>query len=201
MKSIFSFGYKHKLIDDDPTTMLQKFKKSYDDYDKNNIFLLKDFDIFINEVDSSIWKLFNTTLFQTCMRKGEIRAIHWKDLKDKVIEVNKSLGQQSCVDFKFTLPKTKGSVRKIEITGRLYDLLLQHKETQHTYYGFNNEWFVFGGNRPISTTQIDRVKNNAIISANDNGFNIPYVRIHDFRHSPWIVNTYLDSFYKDTHLY
>ena len=183
IKSIFSFGYKHKLINDDPTTMLQKFKKTFDDYDKNNIFSLKDFDIFINEVDSFIWKLFYTTLFQTGMRKGEIRAIRWKDIKDKVIEVNKSLGQQSCVDFKFTLPKTKGSVRKIEITGRLYDLLLQHKETQRTYYGFNDEWFVFGGNRPISTTQIDRVKNNAIKSANAKGFNIPYVRIHDFRHS------------------
>ena len=49
--------------------------------------------------------------------------------------------------------------------------------------GFNNNWFVFGGLKYISSTTLKRKKDETINRLIKKNINIPHVTIHEFRHS------------------
>ena len=47
-----------------------------------------------------------------------------------------------------------------------------------TYNNFNEEFFIFGGVKPLAPTTINRIKKEAAAKAK-----VKCIRIHDFRHS------------------
>ena len=77
-----------------------------------------------------------------------------------------------------TTPKTRTSNRKIPICDKLYDDLLKYKEICKQYYGFNEDWFVFGDITPIHPSTL-RIKKNE----NAEKAGVKQIRLHDFRHS------------------
>lgn len=77
-----------------------------------------------------------------------------------------------------TTPKTKSSIRQIPIPNTLFKDLKSLKEESKKYYGFNDDWFVFGDVSPIHPDVLrKRKKDNAEKSG------LKEIRIHDFRHS------------------
>ena len=59
-----------------------------------------------------------------------------------------------------------------------YSMLNNLKNYYKKIIGFNEDWFIFGGIKPLSTTTIERKKNHYCEVAK-----VKQIRIHDFRHS------------------
>lgn len=157
--------------------------KSFNNVVKNNINVLKykDFKKFIKCTKNDV--LYNTLfefLYFTGVRKGELLALNWNDLNKNYISINKTITKEFFNGKRqITEPKTKNSIRNIKLDYKTYRKLLILKK----YYikldkHFNNNYFIFGGCKPIATTTLDRKKNYYCDKAN-----IKRVRIHDFRHS------------------
>lgn len=142
----------------------------------------KTFLKFINSVDERQYRLFFTLLFKTGMREGEAIALTWNDLdlKNRIIDINKTISKEYVNGKRaITTPKTKKSIRKIRI-----DLILNFQIFWYKRYytkrinNFNSNMFVFGYDKPLSPTTIERKKNHYCDMAH-----VERIRIHDFRHS------------------
>lgn len=55
---------------------------------------------------------------------------------------------------------------------------VQHEYYKKNYPNYNEDFFLFGGNKPISTTTLERKKNEYCKLAG-----VKQIRIHDLRHS------------------
>lgn len=147
---------------------------------KFNVWDKKEFHKFMRVVDNTEYKLLFRLLFKTGLRIGEALALTWNDvdLKNRTIQVNKTT---SIIHNKRVInpPKTKKSIRIIRIDRRMSRAIDKHKKYYiKNYENFNPDLFVFGGNKPLSTTTIERKKNQWCKKAN-----VCQIRIHDFRHS------------------
>ena len=60
----------------------------------------------------------------------------------------------------------------------VYNDLMNLKKESEKYYGFNDDWFVFGDINPIHPDVLRRRKNDNAKKAG-----VKQIRIHDFRHS------------------
>lgn len=85
--------------------------------------------------------------FHTGMRAGEVCGLTWDcvDLKNKTIRVEKILIFKTKIGYEFSTPKTKNSIRIIDIGDTLVNILKYHKEWQQKnrkdygqYYTDNN---------------------------------------------------------------
>lgn len=135
---------------------------------------------FIKHVDNKIYHALFNLLFYTGLRKGEALALSIKDLNKGYITINKTITKEYYNGKRQLLtPKSKNSIRKIKIDLFLnFELKKLIKYYKKNYSNFNDDFFLFGGNKPIATTTLDRKKNEYCKKAN-----ITPIRIHDFRHS------------------
>ena len=116
------------------------------------------------------------------LRRGELRGLTWKyvDFDRKEISIVKNVVNVRGDDgfWQVTTPKTKSSVRQIPIPNVLLNDLKLLKEKCEQYYGFNEDYFVFGDVAPIHPhTMKLRKKRNADLAG------LKEIRLHDFRHS------------------
>lgn len=144
-------------------------------------FTLEEFNNFLSVIDSDLWKTLFQVLFYCGLRQGELQALNWNDidLKENTISINKTLTTK-LKGQKYTIfpQKTKSSYRIIPITNSLKEDLNCLYNIYSTLDGFDKNWFVFGGIRPIPETTIQNHKNKYCKQAN-----VKQIRIHDFRHS------------------
>lgn len=138
----------------------------------------EEFKQFISNVDDILYYSLFTLLYFSGMRIGECLALSWGDLKDNYIEINKTLIRGNSSDFSFNSPKTTRSFRTVMIDNVTYSMLNNLKNYYKKIIGFNEDWFIFGGIKPLSTTTIERKKNHYCEVAK-----VKQIRIHDFRHS------------------
>ena len=92
-------------------------------------------DLFLKEIENSLYKEMYYVMLGTGMRIGEVGGLSWSDVdfKNEVIHITKSL----CCQYeggvktqKLTLPKTVNSVRDIPFMGEVGPMLQQWKEKQ-----------------------------------------------------------------------
>lgn len=141
----------------------------------------KTFHKFIRNVYDPEYKLFFQFLYKTGARLGEARALNWEDVnfRDRTISIDKTISKEFFFGERVvTTPKTKKSIRTIQIDFLLVRALWIHKKYYSKKYGDCNTLFVFGGEKPLAPTTIDKKKNQACKRAN-----IKPIRLHDFRHS------------------
>lgn len=138
-----------------------------------------EFKCFISKVDNIIYKTFYETLYFTGLRQGECLALKWKDITDDFIDIYKTIAKEKDDgNYIINTPKTKGSIRKIKMHSYLIKTLKNLKEYYKNMINFDDDWFVFGGIKPLSPTTIARRKDYYCKEAS-----VKKIRIHDFRHS------------------
>ena len=118
-------------------------------------------------------------LFFTGLRLGEALSLNWLDLKDHKLSITKSvskIAENALYEVKET--KNVSSIRDVTLNESLYSLLLDYKKEEAARSGFSDSWFMFGGEKPLSRTNIARRKDNAVKESG-----VKRITIHQFRHS------------------
>lgn len=147
---------------------------------KKDYFTKKEFNKFIHKVDNNVYHALFNVLFYCGLRKGEALALSVRDLKGRYLHINHTITKE-LFDGKrlITTPKSKKSIRKIKIDIFTYIELKKLIRYYNTHYNnFNDNFFLFGGDKPISFTTLERKKNIYCDLAK-----VKRIRIHDFRHS------------------
>lgn len=170
-----------KIRDDSP-----KIKKKNSE---DNFLTITEFSQFIKTVDIKLYRIVFLFLFLVGPRIGELLALTWEDidLKNKVATINKTLSHDT-FDFSYTIvsPKTNNSIRKIDIDDYLNEILILYKNEQKQIFGFQQNWFVFGGSKPLSLTTLRRYFNKYIEKSN-----VKKITLHGLRHSNVSMLIYL----------
>ena len=145
----------------------------------HNVWSKKEFKRFINKVDDPIYHAMFNFLFYTGARKSEAMALKVSDLQNDSIVISKSITKDWYEGKRLIISTKSGKSRRIKI-----DRLLKHELNQlikyyiKKYDNYNSDFFLFGGNKPISPTSLERKKNHYCDLAK-----VKRIRIHDFRHS------------------
>lgn len=98
-------------------------------------------------------------MFITGCRKSELYGLQWEsiDFTTNTIDIHQTLAR--CLENSYTLNPTKTNQnRKVVMNKKLSDMLLDYKNKQMVLPDFNEKWFVFGNELPISRTTVDRYK-------------------------------------------
>lgn len=143
------------------------------EYKKSDFYTLKEFKIFIKGFDNNLYKTFFEFMFYTGCRPGEAMAIKVRDLNDNFITINKTIDEHGKREL--GTPKTYSSNRVIYISDKLKKDLTR---LINSYDCMSLDYFVFGGEKPIAPTTINRYKLKACKKAN-----IRPITLHQFRHS------------------
>lgn len=178
MVSILNYAMEFYGLESNIAIKIGNFsKKNY--IRKVNYWTYEEYCEFIKVVNDNIYNALFRVLYFTGMRLGEALALNWKDLKENKININKSLSKEKRDDeYIISSPKTKSSIREILIDKTTKKTLNDLKEYYKNYIGFSEEWFIFGGIKPLSQSTIGRKKNDYCKIAN-----VKQIKIHDFRHS------------------
>lgn len=151
-----------------------------------NFFTESDFKLFRDEFadDNVLYCLFGV-LFYEGLRIGEALALTWKsvDLDNGFLKINKTYTSKINADYKtqkyyITSPKTSASNRTIPIEKSLLNDLKSLYMWYKQFDMFDDNWFVFGGIKPMSETRITN-KKDAVCDK----LNLNRITIHQFRHS------------------
>ena len=183
-KAIFKYAKVYLDLTNDPTFVIESFKKTFDDKMKkkekdNHMWSVEDFNQFIQYVDTEIYQAFFTLLFFTGMRLGEIQALQWKDFDGHSVYIYKAFSKEcGAHHLQLSTPKTVNSVRHIELGEELSLYLQKFKLSRRNQKGFSEEWFIFGDEKCLSRTTIARHKDIAIKKAG-----VPRMTLHEFRHA------------------
>ncbi len=144
------------------------------------VYTKEQFKQLISTVDDLKWKTFFSTLYYMGLRQGEANALQWKDIdfKKEILSISKTVDTKSKGGYKLGSTKTETSYRDLPIPSSVLSLLNDLKTFWKEYKHFNDEWFVFGGYRPIPNSTLQTAKTTYMKKAN-----LPEIRLHDFRHS------------------
>lgn len=151
------------------------FKRKYEE-SKSDFYTPEEFNLFISGVDDEVYKQFFNLMFFTGVRPGEAMALQFKDLSGDYISISKTMNSHGKRDI--GTPKTFSSNRKIRIDRKLKRDLLKLKEMYSSKNPFKDDFYIFGGSKPLSPTTINRKKQKACERAG-----IRPITLHQFRHS------------------
>lgn len=145
----------------------------------NNTWDKKTFKKFIQKVDDPVYCCLFSTLFFTGIRKGEALALQVKNLNDGFLTIEHTLTKELFNGERLLTSTKSGKTRVIKLD-YFTDLQLKKliKHYKLTYSNFNKDFFLFGADKPIACTTLERKKNYYCDLAN-----VKRIRIHDFRHS------------------
>lgn len=195
LASMLDVGMKYDVLQYNPARMVGNFKKQKIEYElkeeKIKYITYDEFKKFISVIGDSLWKTFFIFLYYTGCRKGEALALNWNDIDfDKnIISINKTINTKITGSYEITDPKNHKS-RNIQISKFLKEQLLCYKNYVMKQENFNNDWFVFGNEKYLSLTTIDRKKDEYFKIAN-----VKRITTHEFRHShvSLLINEYLKN--------
>lgn len=181
VKALMRYAHTYYKINNNVLELVGSFKNPNEVKEEMLFFTEDEFKKYISVIDDVLWKAVFKTLFYCGIRQGELQALSWNDVnfEDNTININKTLTTK-LKNQPYTIfpPKTKSSYRIIPITNSLSEDLNNLYNIYSTLDGFNKNWFVFGGIKPLSETTIQNHKNKYCKQAN-----VKQIRIHDFRHS------------------
>ena len=179
MVNIFNYAIKFYGLKDNIATLTGNFRKKNELPKKINFWTVEEYEKFIKIVDNLVYKVLFETLYYTGLRVGEALALNWNDFKDGYLDITKTISKE-IVDNKRVIntPKTSKSIRQVKLDDELINNLNELKLSYQEYTSFNDNWFIFGGIKPLSPSTIGRWKDKYCELAN-----VKKIRIHDFRHS------------------
>lgn len=181
LTSIFNFGCLFYDLEKNVAKEVGNFNNINDTSNSNiDFWTLEEYQKFSKVVDDQVYKVLFDFLYFTGCRIGEVLALNFKDFENETVLINKTITKEFYNGKRLiTTPKTKKSIRKIKLDSYLCSQingLREHYIT--TFQNYNDEFFIFGGNKPLAPTTITKKKNKYCKLAN-----VKQIRIHDFRHS------------------
>ena len=176
LKSISRFAYNFYDFKDQ-TKMLSKLAGNSDDKKDMQVWTPEQFDQFIQHVDTDVYKCYFTLLFRTGLRRSEGKALLKTDLKNGILNIDKSIRSNS---VGFRPLKNVASKRKIQLDEHMVEMLNPLLKRPGR--------FLFGNDEPIGISSIQRLFVDAITKCNEalakeNLPLLPVIRVHDLRHS------------------
>jgi len=188
-RAMLNFGVTLDYLPRNPLLKVGNFKAPLEDHKEMLFYTPEEFKKYITAAREQAQKLsdniqmwnyyvfFNIAFF--CgMRKGEIYALTWNDIKDDEIHITKSLSQKMKGEDRITPPKNKSSIRVIQIPAPLQVVLNEHYARCKVISGFTDDYFICGGISPVRDTSVDNINRKFSCLAG-----VKHIRIHDFRHS------------------
>lgn len=110
-------------------------------------------------------------------RPSETMALRFIDVKRLHVRIINNLQRKGKREL--DTPKNKSSVRCLNISLLCrFRIWLLKRYYLKKYGAFSNDYFIFGGSKPLAPTTVDRVKKKAYEKAN-----LPNITQHEFRHS------------------
>jgi integrase len=146
----------------------------------------EDFDKRVQALDMHYYKEMTILMFYTGMRVGEALGIKWSDIdfENHQIDINKAWDIEKREE---TTVKTKASEAIIPIPNLIVDMLTEiKKESEEKIYGFNEDYYVFGGLSPYHYSHYHKKYKEVF----------PNLRIHSLRHSyaAYLINKGVDIY-------
>lgn len=192
LRCLLNFGVNRKILRESPLKGVETFRDPYAQADALRIrYYTKDeYAKYISEAekwaeqDGSLRAygicLFFKIAYMTGMRKGEINALRWSDVEGgNYVWVRRSLTQKIKGEkWVETPPKTKTSVRRLQMPGKLVEALNEHKERQKKVKRWNESFFICGGPEPIPDTTLENANQKFAEAAG-----VKHITVHEFRHS------------------
>ena len=186
LSSIFAYAYRNNIINKNIIREINNFTESsekvVDNTEKIRYITYEEFNKFQDAITDLSDKAYFNFLYYTGVRKGEAAALTWNDInfETKKIKIIKQLNFRTFENYpKVTNTKNKKN-RVISMPKQLINVLLDYYEFQKKIYGFNKDWYVFGGTKYFSYTTIARHCDQYF--KNSNMWD-KRITIHEFRHS------------------
>ncbi|MCL2838162.1 MAG: site-specific integrase [Oscillospiraceae bacterium] len=150
-----------------------------------------EYNLFASVIDKIVYKVFFAFLYYMGVRKGEAQALFWEDIlwntnQVRIIKtVTTKTDERDEYGNRFKITNTKNRKnRTIKMPIILKNLLLELYQHYKELEGFNEKWFVFGGNRHLASQSIDNVKDSSFKLVKEKyGIEINRITNHEFRHS------------------
>lgn len=187
--ALLNYAVKMQYIPKNPLAILGNFKDSSDvskQPQKLRYYTSEQFQKYISTAkkhcstvtDWGFYVFFNLAFFTGC-RKGEINALKWSDLEGETLHIRRQITQKLKGQDIETTPKTKSSIRDLQVPKPLMKILEEHKARQQAAsHLFTEDYRICGGEKPLRDTTIDK-KNRQFADKAD----LPRITIHEFRHS------------------
>jgi len=149
------------------------------------------YNLFASVIDKPIFKVFFAFLYYMGVRKGEAQALNWNDMlwETNQVRIIKTITNKTYelnengIKLKITNTKNRKN-RTIKMPQVLKNMLLELYQYYSEFEGFNNEWYVFGGYKHLSSTTMDRKKDYYFdLAEKTYGRHINRITNHEFRHS------------------
>ena len=187
LRALLLFAVQMDYLQVSPLKNVQNFRDSGDDPSEKRLryYTADEFRQYIAvhreaAEASGDWRyyVFFCVAFYTGMRKGEMHALKWSDVDGNVIHVRRSIAQKLGGGDRETKPKTKSSIRDLQIPSPLMEILDAHRARQMRDPAFSEDWRVIGGAQCLRDTGIDHRNRSAAASAG-----LRRITVHEFRHS------------------
>lgn len=181
LNSILNYAVVHYGLSSNVNKLLGTFQAKQDkvvkDEEKLRYITYEEFQRFISVVDKLEWKAFFSLLYYTGMRKGEVLALTFNDIKNDTIIVNKTLYTK--IKGTYSITSTKNNLnRTVKMNKSLYDIMQEYIAHMKSYTDYSDDWFLFGGSIYLAPTTIDRYKHHYFELSG-----VHEITIHEFRHS------------------
>ena len=201
--AMLNYGIKFHDLRENVVSRVGNFKNT--DRKKEMLFWTEEeFKQFYAAIDDDLYRVYFSFLYLTGCRKGESLALTWNDIDfvRKEVRINKSLNRKqksqgmkeqpniplassdlgwhisASRSYEITTPKNKSSYRNVLMPMNLVKMLWEHHKRCKEEYGYRSDWFVFGGEEPLSDQTIRRRLNEYADKAG-----VKRIRVHDIRHS------------------
>lgn len=174
MHNIFKYLCDYYNLENNPVSQAPRLKDNAPN-EEMMFWEFSEFKKFIKKVDDPVYYRFFMFLYYTGARKGETRAITWRQInfKKRTITISRSLERKLIINK----PKN-GQNRILLMNQELYDVLYSYYLDRKMHFDFKDYEYVFGISKPLADTTITSKKNMYCDLAN-----VKRIRIHDFRHS------------------